>query len=104
MLKAVLFDMDGVIIDSEILHKRAYYETFESLGLTVDEALYKTFTGSSTLNAFQKLVTHFKLNEDPNELVLDKRRRYVEFFEKDPNLKLVDGVEDIIQYFYSNSN
>jgi HAD superfamily hydrolase (TIGR01509 family) len=92
--------MDGVIIDSELLHKKAYYETFDSLGLEVSEDLYKTLTGSSTINAFQKLVAHFNLKADPNELVLDKRRRYVNFFENDPTLHLVDGVEDIIKYFH----
>jgi len=95
--------MDGVIIDSELLHKKAYYETFESLGLEVSEALYKTLTGSSTINAFQKLISHFQLNEDPNALVLKKRERYVNFFENDPTLHLVDGVEDIIKYFYNKN-
>jgi len=93
--------MDGVIIDSELLHKKAYYETFVSLGLSVTEELYKTITGSSTINAFQKLVEHYNLDEDPNELVLNKRKRYVNFFENDPNLHLVAGVEDIIKYFHS---
>jgi beta-phosphoglucomutase len=100
-IKCVLFDMDGVIIDSELLHKKAYYETFVSLGLEVSEELYKTLTGSSTINAFQRLVAHFDLEEDPNELVLQKRKRYVDFFENDPTLHLVNGVEDIIKYFYS---
>jgi len=99
-LQCVIFDMDGVIIDSEQLHKKAYYETFISLGLSVSEELYVTLTGSSTLNAFQKLVKHFNLNENPEDLVLDKRKRYVNFFENDPNLHLVEGVEEIIRYFY----
>ena len=92
--------MDGVIIDSEEIHKKAYYETFASLGLEVSDNLYKTLTGSSTLNAFQRLITHFNLDENPEALVLDKRRRYVNFFENDPNLHLVDGVEEIMNYFY----
>jgi HAD superfamily hydrolase (TIGR01509 family) len=99
-LKCVIFDMDGVIIDSEELHKKAYYETFESIGVHVTDELYKTLTGSSTINAFQKLVVHFNLDENPKELVLNKRKRYIDFFENDPNLHLVHGVEDLIKYLY----
>ncbi|MHB0755842.1 HAD family hydrolase [Polaribacter sp. M15] len=100
-LQCVIFDMDGVIIDSEEIHKKAYYETFNMLGVAVSEALYKTFTGSSTINAFQKLVNHFNLDENPEDLVLNKRARYVNFFENDPNLQLVNGVEDLIKHFYN---
>ena len=100
-LQCVIFDMDGVIIDSEQLHKKAYYETFDSLGVSVSEELYVTLTGSSTLNAFQRLKKHFNLSEKPEDLVLDKRKRYVNFFENDPNLHLVNGVEEIIKYFHN---
>ena len=99
-IKCVIFDMDGVIIDSEEIHKKAYYETFNTLNIEVSDTLYKSFTGSSTINAFQRLVAHFNLKNDPEELVLDKRKLYVNFFENDPNLHLVTGVEEIIKYFY----
>ncbi|AUC23118.1 ABC transporter ATP-binding protein [Polaribacter sejongensis] len=97
-IKCVIFDMDGVIIDSEEIHKKAYYETFTSIGVTVSDDLYKTLTGSSTINAFQKLVAHFNLDLDPEELVLNKRKRYVNFFENDPTLHLVKGVEELIKH------
>ncbi len=93
--------MDGVIIDSEFLHKKAYFETFVSLGLDVSDELYKTLTGSSTLNAFQKLIAHFSLDENPNELVLEKRKRFVDYWNNDPSIHLVKGVEEIIQYFFN---
>ena len=97
-LQCVIFDMDGVIINSEEIHKKAYYETFNSLGVDVSEELYKTMTGSSTINAFQKLVNHFNLNNIPEELVLQKRKRYVNYFENDPTLALVHGVKELIQF------
>lgn len=97
-IKCVIFDMDGVIIDSEEIHKKAYYETFISIGVDVSESLYKTLTGSSTINAFQKLVTHFNLDLNPEDLVLNKRKRYVNFFENDPTLHLVKGVEELIKH------
>jgi len=100
-VKCVIFDMDGVIIDSETLHKKAYYETFKSLNLDVSEELYTSFTGSSTINTFQQIVTYFNLDENPEELVLHKRKHFVGFFENDPNLSLIKGVEDLIQYFFN---
>ena len=100
-LKCIIFDMDGVIIDSEEIHKKAYYETFVSIGVNVSDQLYKTLTGSSTLNAFQKLVTHFNLDVDPEKLVLEKRKKYVNFFENDPTLHLVEGVEEFIKYSFN---
>ncbi len=93
--------MDGVIIDSEELHKKAYYETFKSLGLSVSPELYKSLTGASTINAFQSLVRHFGLSENPEDLVLQKRARYVQFFKKDPNLQLVAGVEEFIKLLHA---
>ena len=102
-LKCVIFDMDGVIIDSEEIHKKAYYEIFKSLGVDVSEELYKTITGSSTINAFQKLVNHFNLNHIPEDLVLQKRKRYVNFFENDPTLSLVSGVKELIQFLYKQN-
>jgi len=100
-LKCIIFDMDGVIIDSEEIHKKAYYETFVSIGVNVSDQLYKTLTGSSTINAFQKLVTHFNLDLDPEKLVLEKRKKYVNFFENDPTLHLVEGVEEFIKYSFN---
>ena len=102
-LQCVIFDMDGVIIDSEEIHKKAYYETFNSLGVDVSEELYKTMTGSSTINAFQKLVNHFNLNDIPEELVLQKRKRYVNYFENDPTLALVHGVKELIQFLHNQN-
>ncbi len=99
-IQCVIFDMDGVIIDSEEIHKKAYYETFNAIGVHVSDKLYKTITGSSTINAFQKLVAHFNLEAAPEDLVLDKRKKYVDFFENDPTLHLVTGVEEFIKFCY----
>ena len=100
-ISCVIFDMDGVIVDTEPLHKKAYFKTFKSLGLTVSDPLYHSLTGSSTINAFQKLVAHFQLTDDPQKLVLQKRAFFVALFESDPSLALIDGVEEIIKHFYN---
>ena len=40
MIKAVIFDFDGVIVDSEPLHPRAFQRTVETLGLKLSTTDY----------------------------------------------------------------
>ncbi len=99
-ISCVIFDMDGVIVNTEPLHKKAYFKTFKSLNLEVSDVLYHSLTGSSTINAMQKLVQHYDLNENPELLVLKKRNFFNDLFKTDEDLKLIEGVEDIIKYFH----
>jgi len=100
-LQCVIFDMDGVIIESEEFHKKAYFETFNELGIEVSEELYSTFLGNSTINTFQKIVELFNLPQAPEDLVLVKRKKYVDMVSKDPDFKLIDGVLELIQHFFN---
>lgn len=102
MLKAVLFDMDGVIVDTEPLHKKAYFKMFSDVNINVDEDLYASFTGQSTINICRRLVNHFQLREVPELLVKLKRQHFKSLFENDTDLALIDGVLDIIKDYYAN--
>ena len=96
MLKAVLFDMDGVIVDTEPLHRKAYYQMFSDVNIDVNGDLYESFTGQSTINICKRLVDHFNLNDTPEYLVSLKRKHYKIFFENG-DLQLIDGVLDRIK-------
>ena len=102
MIKAVLFDMDGVIIDSEPLHQKAYHGMFKEVGIQVSATLYESFTGQATLHICKQLVEHFKLEQSPEELVHIKRRLFKDLFFNDPDLDLIPGVRKLIQDYHSN--
>lgn len=102
MIKTVIFDMDGVIIDSEPVHKYAYYKHFEELGIEVSADMFATFTGNSTKNVFQKLKDTFGITTDLQELVLRKRFLFNEAFDTKEDLFLIDGVEQLIQDLHAN--
>ena len=102
MLKAVLFDMDGVIVDTEPLHYNAYHLMFNDVNIDVDEQLYASFTGQSTLNICKRLVDHFQLEEEPENLVNLKRKHFKYLFEHDTELTLIDGVLERIKDYYDN--
>jgi beta-phosphoglucomutase-like phosphatase (HAD superfamily) len=42
MLKALLFDVDGTLADTDPLHERAFKQFLAPYGLSVDEAFYRT--------------------------------------------------------------
>lgn len=102
MLKAVLFDMDGVIVDTEPLHCKAYYKMFDAVNITVSDALYESFTGQSTITICRQLCQIFNLTETPEMLVQLKRNFFKEFFFNDDSLTLIDGVLDLIKEYFSN--
>ena len=100
MIKTVIFDMDGVIVDTEPVHRYAYYKLFDELGIQVSEEIYTSCTGLSTKNTFQKLKEIFNLKEDVEFLVLKKRVLFNDAFDSKPDLELLDGVEDLIHDLY----
>ncbi len=102
MLKAVLFDMDGVIVDTEPLHRKAYFNMFGDVNIDVSEELYDSFTGKATLPICRTLCQHFNLSETPEQLVATKRKHFKYLFENDDDLALLDGVHDLIKNYYEN--
>ncbi len=102
MLKAVLFDMDGVIVDTEPLHRKAYFMMFNDMNIAVTEEMYTGFTGQATLNICKELVEHFQLSEAPETLVKCKRKHFKHLFDNDDTLQLLDGVLDLIQDYHNN--
>ena len=102
MLKAAIFDMDGVIVNTEPLHHKAYHRMFNDVNIDVPDELYTSFTGQSTIEICRKLCDHFQLPLGPQTLVELKRDHFRVLFETDTSLDLIEGVLDLIKDYHRN--
>jgi len=94
--------MDGVIVDTEPVHRYAYFQHFSELNIDVSEELFTSFTGNSTRNVFQRVNTIFNLNANVEELILRKRTIFNDAFDHKEDLELLEGVEHLIKNLHEN--
>ena len=79
MIKAVIFDFDGVLANSEPLHFRAFRDVLEGLGLALTEAAYYSrYLGYDDVGAFTTMANDAGVVLSPrqvSELVAQKAVR-----------------------------
>ncbi|MFV8336403.1 HAD family hydrolase [Flavobacterium sp. RSP29] len=102
MIQTVIFDMDGVIVDTEPVHRYAYFKQFKELNITVTEEMYTSFTGFSTRNTFQKLKEIFVIEHEVEDLIQRKRNIFNDAFDSKADLELLQGVENLIKELHQN--
>lgn len=71
-IQGVLFDMDGVLVDSEPLHLQAYQELFSSLGVAYSEEDNREFLGRKDIVILEILTERHNLKRLPEELLEEK--------------------------------
>lgn len=101
-LKAVLFDMDGVIVDTEPIHKKAYFRMFENFGAAVSEEQYASFAGASTRKVCNSVKNRFDLNVQVEEMESVKRTYFKKLFYNDADFDMVSGVKKLIEHYFEN--
>lgn len=96
--KALIFDLDGVLIDSEPLHLRTWVEALSQCGLQVAEDELEGLHGRASDEAILWLQEHLGQRAESfssRELLEHKRARYIELMSTE--LRAVPGVDEFLR-------
>ncbi|GEC78805.1 HAD family hydrolase [Flavobacterium aquatile] len=102
MIKTIIFDMDGVLVNSEPLHHEVSLVQFKELNIEVTNEIFATFTGNSNKMIYQKIKDRFQLEHEIEDLIAAKNKLFIEAFDKKEDLHLMQGVKELIEDLYNN--
>lgn len=98
MTTTILFDMDGVVIDSEKLHLKALGLTLERNGVVYPENMLSNFVGKSDRSFFQYAHDHLDDRVDVDKYLEGKDALFNSLL---PEVRLVEGFHYFIQFVRS---
>ena len=104
MFKAIIFDFDGVITDSEVLHLRAYNQSLVPYGVEISTKDYYTnYLGFSDFDCYKALVDNGLLKIDERQIggIINKKSKIFEVLTKTEG-RTIEGVHEFLQMLEEN--
>lgn len=100
--RAVIFDMDGVLINSEPHHKVIERGMFEELNIPVSEEEHKQFMGMASDEMWSALIERYELSWSKEDLLQKNNEHIISYFDEHRDEFLIPGVADFLKYLKEN--
>ncbi|MBN1352467.1 HAD family phosphatase [candidate division KSB1 bacterium] len=94
MLEAIIFDNDGVLVDSEPLHHVAEIQTVAAYGYKLEPADFMRYVGVSTEIMLRDWIDQFNLDATVEELGERHQENLIHQFEA--NLLVMPGIPELL--------
>ena len=101
-MNCVIFDMDGVIVDSEIIHQKCEREMFDILGVPVSKEQHSSMVGRTDEDMWKQIGDWYDLPVTVEEAISMKKLLFLQYLEDDDSLKTVPYVTELIENLHSD--
>lgn len=101
MLRAVIFDMDGVLVDTEPMHAQAFVDAMAEFGVSITTEYNYRFIGSTELKMCESIIEEMNLSISPTDIIAANTRAKRNLVEKNGYIP-VPYTKDLIKNLYQN--
>lgn len=101
MLKAVIFDMDGVLVDSEPLHAKSFVIAMKQFGVEITTEYNYRFVGSTALRMCESVIEEFHLSITPDE-ILEANSKAIHQLVEDEGYTPIPYTKELIKDLYKH--
>lgn len=95
-MKAVIFDMDGVIIDSEPLHFEVCLEVLKSIGIDQEKDYFNKFVGVTNPAMWKQVKEELRIKNTIEELIKIQVDLTIKIF-NESSMGAIDGIVDLMK-------
>ena len=99
--KAVIFDLDGVIVDTAKYHYLAWKELANSLGFDFSEEQNEMLKGVSRVRSLEILLDLGKVDltqEEKDKYLIEKNVQYLQYIEKMDASEILPGISNLLSH------
>jgi len=94
---AVIFDMDGVIVDSEKVYQEIERQMYDDLGIPVTQEEHRLFIGAAERSMWQYMKDKYKMDAEMDFLVAEERTRFMSQLDHPGRIPLMPGLPELLE-------
>src|SRR5574343_167575 len=100
-IKAIIFDLDGTLFDSEGFQMKGWAVPLEKYGVKLTKQKYLDYAGKQGEMIEPEIYKDFNLNLETGELLKQKMELLEKWFNEE-KLDLMPFAKEVVEYFYNS--
>ena len=97
MIEAIIFDMDGTLVDTEPFNTEIEQRQFYQNNIDVSEEEHKKYLGTASDAMWTEIADRYRLQKSVNQLVEENHTESLAFFSELSEIPVMTGVRELLE-------